>query len=114
MDPPSLPPVTAGRSALPAFLPLETWARKRTAAARQAAEDRLVSAQAEGERIRSEGEAALRDAVLTGEREALREVDDRARDRTSEARRAVNAWIEAAEQDVAALLDDAVDRICGG
>jgi hypothetical protein len=113
VDVPPLPPVPAGRSALPAFLPVEAWARERTAAARAAATGRIADAVAEAERITREGETALKEAVTAGEAEAVRDVEDRARDRISAARRALNDWVDRSEQAVGKILDDAVDRLCG-
>ena len=113
MDAPALPPVIAGRSALPAFLTIEAWARERAAAARQEAETSLTEGQAKAAAVQRAGEAALREAVLEGEREALREVESRARDRISEARRAMEAWIQASEQASESAVARAVDLICG-
>jgi hypothetical protein len=114
MDVPRLPPVVAGRSALPAFLEVEAWARRRVAVAHEAADALLREARAEAERVRSAGEAAVREAVVQGERDALRDVESRARDRVSAARRGVAAWVEAAEEASVRAVDEALDRICGG
>jgi len=123
MDVPHLPPavaeelmsrgVIAGKSALPAFLAVEAWARERTAAAETEAAARLQEAQGEAERVRSEGERALREAVLEGEREALRDVETRSRDRVSQARRALEAWIQAGEQTAQESVPDALALLCG-
>ena len=113
MDQPTLPPVVAGRSALPAFLAIEAWARAQTAAAEAAAEDLLGDARAEAERVRREGEQALREAVVAAERDALRAVESRARDRVSASRHAVTRWIESAEEEATRQLDEALARICG-
>ena len=98
MDAPALPPVIAGRSALPAFLAVEAWARERAATAREEAEKQLADGQAKAAAVKSDGERSLREAVLEGEREALRDVESQARDRISEARRALEAWIQASEE----------------
>ena len=113
MDAPALPPVIAGRSALPAFLAIEAWARERAADARAEAGTRLEESQAAAERVRTEGEQTLREAVLQGEREALREVESRARDRISAARRSTEAWIQASETASEQAVARAVDLICG-
>lgn len=113
MDPPPLPPVVAGRSALPAFLAVEAWAGEQTAASRAVAKRTLEDARAEAERIREEGETSLREAVLEGEREALREVESTARDRTSAMRHAVDAWVESGEAQAEGLLAEALTIICG-
>jgi vacuolar-type H+-ATPase subunit H len=112
MDAPRLPPVVAGRSALPAFLEVEAWARERTARARSEAADRLEAARADAERVRREGEAALQEVVLEGEHEALRDVQGRARDRVSEARKQVRAWIDEAERAAQEALGAALDVLC--
>lgn len=113
MEEPRLPPVVAGRSALPAFLAIEAWAEEKTAAARTAADAQRAEAEAEAARIRSEGEEALKQAVLEGEREALREVETEQRDRVSDARRAVETWIQQAEAASSRAVDAALDLLVG-
>jgi len=113
MDVPELPPVMAGRSALAAFLPLEAWARGQAAAARAQAKARVTQARAEAEAIRSGGEKELQEAALQGEREAVGEVKDRARERISAARRAVDAWINESEGTIEEALARALELICG-
>ncbi len=103
----------AGKSALPAFLVIEAWARQTTAAAETAAAERLEEAQAKAEQVKVEGEQALRQAVLDAEKEALRGVETNARNRVSDARIALNRWIDAAEESVDAVLDEAVAKIVG-
>ena len=111
MDAPRLPPVVAGRSALPAFLAVEAWAREKTAGALAAADEQRAAAEAEAARIRSEGEEALKQAVLDGEHEALRDVETRQRDKVSQARRAVEAWIQAAEEASSRAVTAALDLV---
>ncbi len=111
MDEPRLPPVVAGRSALPAFIAVEAWAREKTAAGHLAAEAQLAQGNADAARIRAEGEEALKQAVIDGEHEALRDVATRQRDKVSDARIAVEAWIGAAEEAAARALDDAVNLL---
>lgn len=118
MDEPNLPPavaprVIAGRSALPAFLAVEAWARTRTADAEAQASKRIEEAEAQAAEVRRDGEAALRAAVIEAEREALREVERRSRDEVSEARVTLNAWIEAGEGASQAAVEDALRLICG-
>jgi len=107
------PHVIAGRSALPAFLAVEAWARAQTADAEERAAQRIADGEAEAARVRADGEAALRDAVLEAEREALREVERRSRDEVSEARVALNAWIESGERASEKAVEDALRLICG-
>jgi len=118
MDAPRLPPVVAGRSALPAFLTVEAWARERNAAGTATAAARLDEAETEAARIRREGEETLKQAVLDGEREALADVETHQRDKISAARRAVEAWIQRAEsassEAVAAALDLLVSDTTAG
>jgi hypothetical protein len=113
MDEPRLPPVVAGRSALPAFLTIEDWATAKTAAARAAAEAEVAAADVEAARIRSEGEDALKQAVLAGEHDALRDVETQQRDKVSDARRAVEAWIRHAEEASTRAVTDALDLLMG-
>ena len=113
MDEPRLPPAVAGRSALPSFLAVEGWAREKTAAARESAETLRAEAQAEAARIKREGEEALKQAVLDGEREALRDVESRTRDAVSAARVEVESWINRAEEAARATIDDALAILCG-
>lgn len=113
MDEPRLPPAVAGRSALPTFLAVEAWAREKTAAARTEAEVLRSEAAAEAARIKAEGEAALQEAVLEGEREALRDVESRTRDAISAARVEVESWINRAEESAREALDDALALLCG-
>lgn len=113
MDAPRLPPAVAGRSALPTFLAVEAWARARTAEARTRAGEELAEAQAEATRIRADGEDALKQAVLDGEHEALREVESRTRDRVSAARCEVTSWINRAEESAQAAVDEAMAILCG-
>jgi DNA anti-recombination protein RmuC len=110
---PSLPPVIAGRSALPAFLGIERWAEARVAAERGAAARDLKQARAEAEARRAEGEAALAEEVLAGEAEALREVEERARARVAEAHRALARWTQSQEDRLDALLADVLERVAG-
>jgi hypothetical protein len=113
MEGPSLGSLSPGRSALPALRPVEDWIRAEAAEAAARAEATLAAARAEAERIRREGEERLKGAVLEGQREALRTVADRARDRVSEARRDVAAWVEASERHVIALVAAGVARVVG-
>ncbi len=112
MDAPRLPPVVAGRSALPAFLAVEAWAREKSAGAREAAEATRADAEADAARIRREGDEALKQAVVDGEREALRDVESQQRDKVSEARRAVEAWIGTAEEAAERAIPGALDLLC--
>lgn len=114
MDEPRLPPAVAGRSALPTFLAVEAWAREKTASARDAAQTLREEAEADAARIRSEGEAALTEAVLEGEREALRDVESRTRDAISAARVEVETWINRAEEAAREAVEEAMDILCGG
>ena len=114
MDEPRLPPAVAGRSALPSFLAVEAWAREKTAAARESAETLRAEAQEEAARIKREGEEALKEAVLDGEREALRDVESRTRDAISAARVEVESWINRAEEASRKAVDEALDILCGG
>jgi len=113
MDAPRLPPVVAGRSALPAFLAVEAWARERSAGAEARAAAHLAASEAEAKRLHEEGERALEQAVLDGEHEALRDVETRQRDRVSTARRAVEAWIQAAETASERAVSDALALLTG-
>lgn len=103
-DRPDLPPVAPGRSALPAFLAVEAFMEQRLAGARAEAEARLEAARAHARAVEETGRERLRQAVVDAEADALREVESRAVDRVSEARRAVEAWITRSE----AMLDDIV------
>lgn len=114
MDEPRLPPAVAGRSALPAFLAVEAWAEEKTAAARDEADALRAEAHAEAARIRREGEAALKQAVLDGESDALRDVESRTRDAISAARIEVSSWINRAEEASRAAVDEALELLCGG
>ncbi|MDJ0523613.1 MAG: hypothetical protein QNJ90_16200 [Planctomycetota bacterium] len=114
MDEPRLPPVVAGRSALPAFLAVEAWARDKTADARAAADAHRAEAEAEAANVRREGEEALKQAVLDGEREALRDVETAQRDKVSEARRAVETWIRDAEEASTRAVAEALDLLLRG
>ncbi len=113
MTRPNLPPVTPGRSALPAFLAVEAWARERLQGAQGDAQARLAAARAEAKRIREEGEQKLRDIVIEGEREALRQVEAAGVDAVSEARLAVRRWIDDAESRMDELLVAAMALLCG-
>ena len=113
MDVPQVPPQEDGESALAAFLPVEAQAREHVARAQTAAQAALDAAKAEAKRIRDEGEAALQETLLDAEREALRDAEDKARDRVSEARRRLHAWVDAGEQQALAAVAEAVRRICG-
>jgi len=113
MTRPDLPPVVPGRSALPAFLGLETWAREQLQDARDAAQKRLGDARLEAQTIRSEGEQKLRDVVIEGEKQALREVESAGTDAVSDARLAVNRWVEGAESRMDELLVLAMALLCG-
>jgi vacuolar-type H+-ATPase subunit H len=113
VDAPPLGPVTPGRPALAAFGPVEAWIRDRLAEARAEGERRVAEARVEAERIRREGEARLRDLVREGQDAALREAEDRARDRVSRARVEVNRWIERVEATFPASVETALDRIAG-
>jgi hypothetical protein len=112
MDDPRLPPAVAGRSALPTFLAVESWAREKTTDARERAKGHRAQAEAEAERIRSEGEAALTQAVLDGETEALRDVESRTRDRISAARSEITSWINRAEEAAQTSMPDALEILC--
>lgn len=113
VDRPSLPPVIAGRSALPAFLEIERHAEARVAAERGAAVREREQAARRAEAIRREGEAALEAEVLAGEAEALREVEDSARARVAEAHRARARWTEAQEARLDVLVAAIVERLAG-
>ncbi len=112
MDDPRLPPAVAGRSALPTFLAVESWAREKTADARERAAAQRAEAEAEAERIRRDGEAALTQAVLDGETEALRDVESRTRDRISAARSKITSWIHRAEEAAQASVPAALELLC--
>lgn len=110
---PPLPPVIAGRSALPVFLEIERLAEARVAAERGAAARDLQQAQAEAAALQQAGEAALADEVLAGEAEALREVEEAARGQLADAHRALARWTQAQETRLESLLADLVERIAG-
>ncbi|MGE0193100.1 MAG: hypothetical protein AB7T63_13785 [Planctomycetota bacterium] len=113
MDGPSLPPVIAGRSALPVFLDVERQAEARVAAERGAAVREREEAARRAEAIRREGEAALEAEVLAGEAEALREVEDRTRARVADAHRALARWTHAQEARLDVLVAAIVERLAG-
>ena len=110
---PPLPPVIAGRSALPAFLGIERHAEARVAAERGAAVRELEAARAQAQARVREAEAALAEEVLAGEAEALRDVEARTRARVAEAHRALAAWTDAQERRLEDLLARALQRIAG-
>lgn len=114
VDLPALPAVVAGRSALPAFLAIEAHIQERLQGADAAAVRRVQEAEEEAASIRTRGETALREAVLAGEREAMREVEDRARDRVSTARRSVQRWVDEAEHAALEAVEEAVTLLTSG
>jgi V/A-type H+-transporting ATPase subunit G/H len=105
---PPLLPVRPGRSALPAFRPVEEALARAVEEARREGEGRVAEAKAEAERIRREGEERLKEAVREGEQEALRQVEDRSRDRVGEARREVSRRVDEAEARIHPLVEQAV------
>jgi len=112
MDEPRLPPAVAGRSALPTFLVVESWAREKTAAARERALTQRADAEAEAAQVRHDGEEALKQAVLDGEAEALRDVESRTRDRISTARSEITSWINRAEEAAQGSIGEALGLLC--
>lgn len=111
MERPELPPPVPGRSALPSVLAFEAALRERFQERRTAALASLDAARDEADTIRRRGEQALEAVVLEAEQEAVRTVEDEARDRASRARRSLNQWLEAAEQRLPDLVAQAVRRL---
>ena len=114
VDLPSLPPVPPGRSALPAFLGLESWVAEERGGVRTEALRALEQARAEAERLRAAGEGRLEALVLEAEQEAVRTAEDGARDRVSAARTTVSRWVDAAENGIGPVVEEAVQRLVGG
>jgi hypothetical protein len=108
VDRPPLPTAPAGRSALPAFVALEAWADERLAEARADAAEHVAQARAQAERLRTDGEAKLRETVVRAEREARRTSEDHARDLLSAERIRAARWAEAAEAEAEARVEEAL------
>jgi hypothetical protein len=106
-----LGPVAPGRSALGAFQALEAAGKQAIEAARAEAEKTVAEGKAEADRIRADGEARLKQAVVEGQAEAVRDVEDRARDDVSRARRDVATWVAAAESAIDEAVRQAVDLL---
>jgi hypothetical protein len=100
-----------GQSALPLFVAVEEGFERALEEARGVAAARVEAAGAEAARIRMEGEERLRDVLLGAQEEARRTAEDHARDRVSEARVAVQRWVEAAETTSARVLEEALDLL---
>lgn len=100
---PALPP---DRSALPALLEVEAWIAEHLAEERGRIDGLRAEGAAELAAMKAEAEGALEAVVVEARQSAVRVEENRARDRVSEARRAVDAWIEAQE----AKLDPEVAR----
>ncbi len=77
---------------------------ERLAGARDEAEARLRAAQEHAATLEETGRERLRQAVVDAEADAVREVDSRAVDRVSAARRSVETWVGRCE----AMLDEIV------
>jgi V/A-type H+-transporting ATPase subunit G/H len=105
---PPLLPIRPGRSALPAFRPVEEALARAVEDARQEGEARVAEARSEAERVRRQGEERLKEAVHEGQQEALREVEDRSRDRVGDARREVSRLVDEAEGRIQPLVEQAV------
>lgn len=108
---PALPPVVPGRSALPAFLAVEAAMRERLDASRAEAEARLTAAHEKAAEIERLGREQLRETVIEGEAEAVRDVEQRAVDRVSEARRLVDAWIRQCEERMPDIVATALAEL---
>ena len=108
MERPKLPPVPADRSALPAFRAVERELRRQEEAARAEIVTRLEAARKAADELRQTGEADLKEALLAAEREALRGVETKARERISKARGDVSRWVDAVERDLGPTIDEAV------
>ncbi len=81
----------------------------RLAAARTDADVRLAAAREAVTTLEAEGREALRQSVIDGEAEALRDVESRAVDRVSDARANVEAWIGSCEERLDVIVAEAVD-----
>lgn len=108
---PALPPVVPGRSALPAFLAVEAEMRVRLAAAREAAEARLEAAKEKAAEVERMGKDELRQAVVDAEQDAIRDVEQRAIDRVSEARRLVEDWVRRCEASIDDIVAEALAQL---
>jgi hypothetical protein len=108
MDAPPIPQTRPGQPALPAFQALEAYLAERHAAAREASARRVQEAEAEATRIRREGEERLARLVMDAEGQALREAEDRARDRVSAVRKAIEHWVDGTEAGAGALVEEAL------
>lgn len=104
----------AGRSALPLFLPVEAELGRRLEAETARVERRVADAEAEAARIRTEGEAAVRDVVVEAEAQAVREAERRERERINDVRVRIERWLEESERAAEAAVDDALDSCCEG
>lgn len=112
MDPVPLAPVVPGRSALPAFLPLEAALAEQRDASRRGAEARLLAAREEAARIRQDGEARLKDVLVEAQARAWKEAEARARDRVSGVRARTERWVDQAEEAAGQALADALGLCC--
>ena len=113
MDRPSIPTTPPGRSALPSFRAWEADLARHLEEALKAAEARVKGAQEEAARIRAEGGEHLKQWVLDAQEQALREAEDKARDRVSTVRARTQRWVEEAEEAARGAVDDALDLCCG-
>ena len=108
---PALPPLQPGRSALLAFLDVERGLREETAREEARAAQVLEAAEAEATRLKEACEQGLKQRVLDAERQSLRAVEARTRDRVSEARAGVQRWIDEAEGRAADAVVEALELL---
>ena len=112
-EPPPLPTPAPGHSALPAFLEVEQWLRARSERRLAETGGLEASIREEADRIRTEGEARLKEVVRQAQQDALRAAETRANARESQARKDVQAWIEASEAELAKLADEILEEWVG-
>jgi vacuolar-type H+-ATPase subunit H len=112
VDRPLIPAAPPGQSALPLFRSWEAELSRRIEEAGESAKRRIEDSRAQAARIRSEGEERLKHWVLEAQDQALREAEDRARDRISDVRARTQRWVETAEEAARSAVDDALDLCC--
>lgn len=111
MDRPTLPPVAPGRSALLALLQVERALGDQLRRAEANASQDVEKAEQEAAGLRDQARRRLQQIVLEAERQAVRDVEARARDRVSESRVAIQRWIDATEGQADDLIRAAVLRL---
>lgn len=71
----------------------------------------LEKAESDARRTREEGEQRLKQVVLDAERQAVRDVEAKARDRVSETRVRIQRWIDATEREAETALQRAMELL---